>query len=78
MFDENQDLSGLKDIHLPSDISIFPLAIGWQFIVGVIIFILLLPLIIKIFNKIYTVSVRKNGLKEVLLLDNIDGKKFML
>ncbi|MGD9637447.1 MAG: DUF4381 domain-containing protein [Alphaproteobacteria bacterium] len=62
-------LSDLRDIHLPEEISIFPLAYGWWLVLGIVILLILSPWFIKSFNKIYALTLRKKALRELLELE---------
>ena len=59
------DLSQLRDIHLPQDVSFIPLALGWWLVLALLILISTLPFFIKFGKKIYKKSLRLKALKEL-------------
>ena len=74
--DTNNDLSQLKDVHLPHAISIFPLTAGWYMLIGLIVVLIALGLWWKFVKNRYKkqrlhayailAEIKKNQSKEML------------
>lgn len=73
--DTSNPLADLKDVHLPQDSSIFPLAYGWYIVIAVVIMSIIIALLILRKRKIKNAERAKiegllNAIKEREIPDN--------
>ena len=69
------DLSGLRGLHLPSEPSVFPLAVGWWF---VIICLLLVVMSIFFGTLLFLQSKHRAVLKEIRCIKRIEDTRELL